>query len=192
MNLAILHLSDIHLKKGTNAILAKFGAMRGVIEAHAGDIDACLVAFSGDIAFSGKPAEYAVADDLFKTLAKALAECGVKYHVCCIPGNHDCDFEKADKTRELVLKGVLEDNGASIDDSVLSSCFKVQHSFFQFLERQSGFNAPKSADRLAYSYSFEQDGTKIRVNCINTAWISQLPGTTVGATISDKLPPADA
>jgi len=57
MKVAILQLSDIHLKKGNNPILAKFPAIRGVIEAHSADLDACILVFSGDIAFSGKQAE---------------------------------------------------------------------------------------------------------------------------------------
>jgi hypothetical protein len=53
MNLLILHLSDIHLKREANAVIGKVNGLRGVIEAHAANIDACVIAISGDIAYSG-------------------------------------------------------------------------------------------------------------------------------------------
>jgi 3',5'-cyclic AMP phosphodiesterase CpdA len=105
MKIAILHLSDIHLKKSNNPVVAKFPAIRGVIEAHSADLDACAVVFSGDIAFSGKKAEYAIADDFIKQLRDMFSEMNMRFHLCFLPGNHDCDFEKADKARELVLQG---------------------------------------------------------------------------------------
>src|SRR6266702_3888316 len=105
MNLLILHLSDIHLKKETNAIIPKLDGLRGVIEAHAANVDACLIAISGDVAYSGKDAEYAIATKLFDDLRSACAQCGLTSYLCCIPGNHDCDFDKADRTREIVIRG---------------------------------------------------------------------------------------
>jgi 3',5'-cyclic AMP phosphodiesterase CpdA len=105
MNLAILQLSDIHLKKESNAVVAKLSGIRGVIEAHAANLDACVIAVSGDIAYSGKDAEYTVATHLLDSLRSACNDCNLISYVCCIPGNHDCDFDKADRTREIVIKG---------------------------------------------------------------------------------------
>ncbi len=174
MKVAILHLSDVHLKKGDNPVIAKFPAIRGVIEAHSADLDACVVVFSGDIAFSGKPAEYAVADDLIKQLRAMFSEMKMRFHLCFLPGNHDCDFEKADKTRELVLQGLLAGDADNIDESIVESCVRVQDTFFNFLGRQNGGDASKSCyDRLAYSSDFEVGGTRIRLNFFNTAWMSK-------------------
>ena len=61
VKIGILHLSDIHLKADQNAVVAKVDGLRGVLEAHRADLEACVVVFSGDVAFSGKRLEYAAA-----------------------------------------------------------------------------------------------------------------------------------
>ena len=103
MNLLVLHLSDIHLRKEANAVIPRVKGLRGVIEAHAPNADASIIAVSGDVAYSGKAAEYAIAAQLLDGLRSACAECGITSYLCCIPGNHDCDFDKADRTREIVI-----------------------------------------------------------------------------------------
>jgi hypothetical protein len=173
MNLLILHLSDIHLKKENNFVAPKLDGLRGVIEAHAANVDACMIAISGDVAYSGKKGEYAIAAQLFDHVRSACTQCALTGYLCCIPGNHDCDFEQADRTRELVIAGVLSDNGKNIDESIVAACSKVQDNFFDFLHRQTGFTSKSPIHRLAYAQDFDHDGVKIRINCINTAWISQ-------------------
>jgi calcineurin-like phosphoesterase family protein len=175
VKLAILHLSDIHLKSGRNAILSKFPSIRGVLEAHRADLDACVAIVSGDIAFSGKDAEYIVADTLVTILKDAFRDVSLKPYFYIVPGNHDCDFTKADKARELVLQGVLEGDEKDVDDSVLESCLRVQEGFFKFLARHSTQRSATASDKMAYNGEVEVDGRKIRINCFNTAWISKDP-----------------
>jgi len=175
LNLLVLHLSDIHLKKEANAIIPKLDGLRGVIEAHAANVDVCIIALSGDVSYSGKDAEYAIAAQVLDRLRSACTECGLKSYLCCIPGNHDCDFDKADRTREIVIRGILNEQGKNIDGSVVNSCVKIQDAFFAFLKEQTSCDLTRPLERLAYTQEFDHKGTKIRINCINTAWISQLP-----------------
>jgi len=173
VKLRILHLSDIHLKSGHNAIMGKLPGIRGVLEAH--DLDACLLTLSGDIAFSGKRLEYAIAAEMAGALKTAFEKLQLANGICYLPGNHDCNFEKADKTRELVVQGVVGSGGKDVDESMLDSCLRVQDEFFDFLSEQSGYVAKNAYQRLSYHYDFTFDGTKVRVNCFNTAWVSQKP-----------------
>src|SRR5438874_12357375 len=126
MKLLILHLSDIHLKKEKNSVAAKLDGLRGVIEAHAANVEACVIAISGDVAYSGNQGEYLIAAQLFDGVRSACTQCELTSYLCCIPGNHDCDFEQADRTRELVINGVLSDDGKNIDESIVAACSKVQ------------------------------------------------------------------
>jgi predicted MPP superfamily phosphohydrolase len=174
MNLLILHLSDIHLKKEGNAVIAKVNGLRGVIEAHAANVDACVIAISGDIAYSGKDTEYAIAAQLLEGVRSACAECSLTNYVCCIPGNHDCDFDKADRTREIVIRGILDEHGKNVDESVVGSCIKIQDAFFDFLKSETSSNPTRPLDRLAYVPKLEQKEKKIGNNSINSACIDKL------------------
>jgi predicted MPP superfamily phosphohydrolase len=175
VKLGILHLSDIHIKSDGNAIIGKLPGIRGVLEAQNSDLDACLVILSGDITFSGNRAEYAVAAEIQRMLESAFKELQLANGICYLPGNHDCNFEKADRTRELVLQGVVGSSGKNLDASMVDSCLRVQDEFFDFLAEQSRDVSKTGHDRLSYHHDFTFDGTKVRVNCFNTAWVSQKP-----------------
>ena len=73
MKIAILHLSDIHFRREreSNSIFERTeqiaAAFRGLSEPR---IDACFVAVTGDIAYSGNSQEYSVALDFFRHCGK--------------------------------------------------------------------------------------------------------------------------
>jgi tetratricopeptide (TPR) repeat protein/predicted phosphodiesterase len=87
-----LHVSDFHIREGDpydrnvvlNALVASVRRLREN-EGRAPD----LIFATGDIAFSGKPAEYEMATRFFDELLDAA---GVeREHLFVIPGNHDVD-----------------------------------------------------------------------------------------------------
>jgi predicted phosphodiesterase len=86
-----LHLSDFHIRGGDpydrdvvlRALIKSVGDFR-----ERGRIPDLIFA-TGDIAFSGKPTEYAIATTFFDDLLKAARL--DKRHLYIIPGNHDVD-----------------------------------------------------------------------------------------------------
>jgi tetratricopeptide (TPR) repeat protein/predicted phosphodiesterase len=85
-----LHISDTHLKAGdqydTHVVLsALVQSVRRVREADGPTPH--IVFFTGDVAFSGQPAEYEAATEFFDALLDAL-ELG-RERLFIIPGNHD-------------------------------------------------------------------------------------------------------
>jgi 3',5'-cyclic AMP phosphodiesterase CpdA len=63
MRIGIVHVSDIHLRAGNNPISSRVGAINAAIRGVAQDISDLLLIVTGDIAYSGKQEEYAVATD---------------------------------------------------------------------------------------------------------------------------------
>ncbi len=95
----ILHLSDFHFKKDMKFDHSQ--TQRALIEflnRYESDIDG--IAITGDVAFSGQKAEYAIASDFFDKLlevSKVKSDC-----VAICPGNHDVDRNKVqDLSRTL-------------------------------------------------------------------------------------------
>ena len=100
-DIVIVHLSDIHFRHpicATNRDPDKPFRTRLIQDARQrvqaiGHVDAILV--GGDIAFAGKPEEYAVALSWLYELADA---CGCRHtRIYVVPGNHDID-------RDIILE----------------------------------------------------------------------------------------
>src|SRR5262245_30372683 len=114
----ILHLSDIHFKvsKGWDSepvlrTLASF--VKTEVEAG---LAPDLVVFSGDLAFSGKADEYALARDwLENRLWPALPDGLPRDRLLLVPGNHDVDRSKVSRGVRSMQDGLLE---ARIQDDI--------------------------------------------------------------------------
>lgn len=104
--LTFLHLSDIHFNKGTDGVYDSPDAdLRNEIELDiqlqkkqlGGRIDYILV--TGDIAFSGKRAEF---DHAQRWLQKLCGICGCQGDAVFVtPGNHDAERAEVDKSKSL-------------------------------------------------------------------------------------------
>src|SRR5713101_2024250 len=110
MKSLLLHLSDIHFRTQSNPILEKLPAIVAATRTHAAGINACIIAASGDIAFSGKEDEYKEAEIFFVSLRTSLQGVlpDIPIHWAFIPGNHDCDHSKATSMRRIILKSTPE------------------------------------------------------------------------------------
>ncbi|MBI3395169.1 MAG: metallophosphoesterase, partial [Spirochaetia bacterium] len=104
MTIGLLHLSDIHFKgDGSSPISGRDGVIAGTLAAAEPDCGAYVVLISGDLAFSGKPQEYAEAEQFLNRLRTALSQLNAQPSVqmVAIPGNHDCNFEHNSETRKM-------------------------------------------------------------------------------------------
>ena len=96
MALSWLHISDAHFKSGDQydrdvVLAALVRAVRGFQEQQGRRPD--LVFFTGDVAHSGKPAEYDAASRFFEALLDAVGLGRDRLFV--IAGNHDVDRDRA-------------------------------------------------------------------------------------------------
>lgn len=137
MKLAILHLSDLHIEKGNYQWLLKKAEQ--IVPAVWNDFSDCgkiIIVVSGDIANAGTEEEYGYAKGFFRELLKQFAKRGLnnkelENKIICVPGNHDCNYEKDTAARQLLL-GSLRTNAAAIDNSVYQIISDVQTEYAAF------------------------------------------------------------
>lgn len=179
MNMLILQLSDMHFRETSNVLSGRAVALSKAIQSITEDSQFCLIAVTGDIAFSGQKSEYCVAQAFFKELREKIAASNEKIIIeeVYIPGNHDCDFSSPATIRNMVLKNILQDKTTFNSNNIelIDACLTVQKNFFSFLIEQEKSSAEFVGNAaLYYTKSYNHFDRHIRVNCFNTAWMSTL------------------
>ena len=128
-----LHISDIHMRPrdawSQDVVLR---AMCEDVERQRADLAIDFVLVSGDLAYSGKPEEYALVSQFFDALA-AAAHIQTD-RIFCIPGNHDIDRDR----QKLCFRGAR----ASLQDPSSADAFlasPIADDFQTLLQRQNGY-----------------------------------------------------
>lgn len=169
MNIAIVHLTDLHFTAKTNLTIKIEPFCRAAIKDLRG-IEHVFVVISGDIAFSGKEEEYQSAKSFISTIKQLLhAELPrIKINFVITPGNHDCNFDFDVQLRKNAIQSV---NYLSLgdDSSVIDQCLIVQKDFWEFY---SDFYVVPN-DKMFYQITEDVDGRTVAFHCINTAWMSK-------------------
>lgn len=137
MKLAILHLSDLHISKDNADWLKKKACQ--IVPAVWNDFSDCgkiIIVVSGDIADTGTEEEYGYAKDFFRSLLREFAVRGLRNvelenKIICVPGNHDCNYEKADMARIMLLGG-MRSNPSAVEKSVYEIISAVQNDYRAF------------------------------------------------------------
>ena len=179
MKLAILHLSDIHFRgegesnpvfERTKQIAAAF---RGLSEPQ---IAACVVAITGDIAYSGTVQEYGVALDFFSALREEMAEFSIDFDkFVFVPGNHDCELSQPNSIRQALIRDTIRGSGnfADINREMASKCMEVQEEYFRFTSLFTG-NQLTETPQLYNEHFLSVTDKTVVFRCFNTAWMSEL------------------
>lgn len=182
MRVLVLQLSDVHFRASDNMILSRVDAIKRAVQGADPRFDACLIAMTGDVAWSGQPQEYKAAHAFFDQLHKALVSIcpGLQVEEVFIPGNHDCVLPDNKISSRRLIVDHLAKNPPTFDqhdDALIQDCLEVQNSFFQFLaERPSGAKYPLAnviPDCLYYPIDVIVADRRIRFCCYNSAWMSQ-------------------
>lgn len=166
MKILFLHLSDMHIKTKGAASELHISKMLDSLR-EMGHFDRMVMIFSGDIAFSGSEAEYAVGSGIITTIFREIKRKKIYkglIDILCVPGNHDIAYgENPRKVAELqeVYKNYLY-------KSYLAEELGRQESFFKFSSKNRCFLTPALFDRKFLTY----DGYKIEINMINSAVFS--------------------
>jgi len=174
--LAVVHLSDIHIHGARDQCLDATSQIAAAVYELVRGADECLVAITGDVAFSGSEAEYKVAtEQLLTPILSALErETNKKVYVSIAPGNHDCVLKPVDDVRETLIAAIIETPSKATSEAMVTACVAVQKNFFEFAERHA-YPAPKFASKLFWQQSLTVAGKEVLVTNLNAAWMSRLP-----------------
>ncbi|WP_288363814.1 metallophosphoesterase [uncultured Spongiibacter sp.] len=176
MKLTIVHMSDIHIKDQNDQVLARSKEISSELYQFLPWSTHFIIVVSGDIAYSGKKAEYRLANDFFLKIKRNLEQ-EAKAKICVdfifSPGNHDCNHEKSTSVRNAVLNQIDTQGVGIIDDDLVGQCVSVQGEFFEFRDDLT-CSEPESNDHLATTYVIKSDDSSVVFNCLNVSWASRL------------------
>lgn len=175
MKVAILHLSDLHIDKDNSQWLLKKAEQ--IVPAVWNDFSDCgkiIIVVSGDIANTGSEEEYGFAKDFFRTLLRTFASRGMvnkelENKIICVPGNHDCNYEKDNAARQMLL-GSLRTQASSIDNSVYQIITVVQTEYAAFAK--DIMLAKEFTLGINNNISIKAGDKTILFRLYNTAWMS--------------------
>lgn len=174
MTVAILHLSDIHIKSDSDPILLKAKDIASCIFKSLPTASHVVIVVSGDIAYSGKPEQYALAEIFLEEIKKNIQEESDKDIIFILtPGNHDCDFSKNNSVRDILISTLENQEYKSLDDNFIQTCTSIQEDFFKFRESIEKGQKTKG-DNLWRTTEIEVDGKKLVFDSLNISWVSRL------------------
>lgn len=178
MEVAILQLSDIHLRSARDSVLERAPKICGALHSAVPFATACVVLLSGDVAYSGKQAEYEIATSFFEQLRAELTALPMlqSVHFVSVPGNHDCDFEDESDLREFLLQDVqaLYASGIKADSDKARILLGVQNNFFQLEAKLGGYKELAPESRIAWGRLLSFGNFQLKFQCFNTAWLSRV------------------
>jgi DNA repair exonuclease SbcCD nuclease subunit len=177
MQIALIHLSDIHIKSAVDPVLSRADSIRGALHKAAPNAKACLIVISGDVAFSGLAGQYDLAVDFLNDLRTELLRLPTitKIEFVVVPGNHDCDFMNESDIRQFLLRDTLtlfESDIQPASDRV-QALVAIQKHFFAFEAKLAQSKELSFAERLSWARIFKFENYSIHCNCFNTAWLSR-------------------
>lgn len=173
MKLNLVHLTDIHIKKSDDPILAHPKEIGNAISTITKGATSVVALISGDVAFSGQASQYKLAQDFFSEISDVvLNETGIEMRFLTCPGNHDSDFSEKDTVREIVLKSLRRGDATLEDVEVQDTLTKNQEAFFDFKRRLE--NVESDVDKI-WHRTYQSVGEKtVRFDLINVASCSSI------------------
>jgi hypothetical protein len=174
MQVAILHLSDFHIKDERDVYVALSEKISTSIktEVDSNSISHVFVVCTGDIAYSGTQEQYEIAMSFFNDLRSSVLNLNpsIELDFICCPGNHDCDF-KEEGIRGYLLPKVKDDGIGNVTDDVREACFSHQNRYFDFQSKLEGSDVE---NRLFWRKSYKLSEKVINFTQVNTAWCSTI------------------
>lgn len=174
--ITVVHISDIHVKSAQDKTLDFFEHLPHAICREVVESELVLILVSGDLAFAGTEAEYVAIESAFSKLESTLAErlkTPIKWIL--VPGNHDGTFKDAQKSRALVIAGILKEGSGSIDESVIETCIAPQQHYFSLAEKFCSAQDYLFKDKLLGVKGFKVGEKTIQFWELNASWMSRVP-----------------
>lgn len=172
----VLHLSDFHFRDSTSwdasTVLGRLSVdvARLVRNGLAPDI----IVLTGDIAYSGKRAEYDLARTWITT--ELLPAAGLEAdRLVIVPGNHDVDRSRVDFMAQQVARGIREERNQQrvtevLDGEARGLLLRRLDEFLAFVNDLGAAGAPLV--RPWYQAIFEIEGMTLHCAALASAWLS--------------------
>lgn len=172
----ILHLTDLHAKESTQwSSIPILAEAKKLICEEAKDINVDAVAFTGDIAFSGKESEYKIAAEWLSDLCFDSSGLNISpSSLLIVPGNHDVD-----RSNRGPVASAIEDSLASaksqddisrfLQDKDSREILRKRFEHFEAFGRNITQNTTYSI--LPWARDFKVGKRRVRFEGLNSAWV---------------------
>ncbi len=182
MKIAILHLSDLHIQD--QSVLSRIDCLVKAVEYDIKQITHMYLVLSGDIVNSGRKIEFDFAKTFVLQMVEKLKEkwpiLNVKFIM--VPGNHDCCFDDAKKTRKSILADCRTDTME--EEDYFNDAMAVQYNFWNFVNELTEF---QERNKVSYKYEFQpRIDFKLSFHCYNTSWLTEIPEKQGSLTIPEN------
>jgi 3',5'-cyclic AMP phosphodiesterase CpdA len=173
-----LHLSDFHFRAGAqhvwNENIVLDALLDDVRSRMAGDgLRPDFVVVSGDLAFSGQPAEYDLAGKFFDELLQAT---GLgKERLFLVPGNHDVDRRAISRGAQAVTDALDARDAANAILSTPGDRQLVLARFQGYAAFVNGYLAghlPFNDEGYYYVKTLDLAGQRLALLGLNSAWVA--------------------
>ena len=174
MKMLIVHLSDLHFKEEINSISQKKEQIIKAFQNEIMDIKYVFIVITGDIAFSGKEAEYKQAKQFLDNMIDKIIAIynNIKIQFVIIPGNHDCDFSIKPEIRKTIIDKILKEE--YVNEEFINQCCEVQSNYFSFTNLFEYEGDAIYSDKLIKIIKYILEDYSIIFTCYNTSWTSML------------------
>lgn len=170
-----LHLSDLHFRESRaydEQIVLK-ELLHDIVERiEEDDLHPDFIAITGDLAFSGKVAEYTLVRRFFDDLLAATELSRDRLFV--VPGNHDVDRNLVTNGAKTMTNALLDRNSTNsllttpADRQLIMARYKA---YAGFVSSYFGKNLTFNEKQYFYIHSLNWTGPQVNLLGLNSAWV---------------------
>lgn len=173
----VLHLSDFHFRANTtwdaSTVLGRLSVDIGRLVLQEG-LAPDLIVLTGDVAYSGKAAEYDLARAWITKELLPAARLGSD-RLVLVPGNHDADRSRVDFAVQQIGKGIRDERNQQRITEVLDGpaggmLLLRLEAFMSFVNDLGAAGAPLV--RPWYQAIFELEGITLHCAALASSWLS--------------------
>lgn len=171
----LIQLSDIHFLELDDAVLNRTAEIAAAVQPLLPLATRVILIVTGDIAQSGKTAEYELAKGFIRAIATDIgSRHGQAPEIITVPGNHDADFDSPRaRVRTRVLQTLKAEPASSIELEDVEECVSIFGAYEAFAEDiESGTAVAQSP--IWRTFTVDVGGNALQVHCVNNAWSCEM------------------
>lgn len=171
----LIQLSDIHFLRTGDAVLKRTAEIAAALQPMLPLATRVIIAVTGDIAQSGKAAEYELAKGFINTIAADIKiRHGEAPEIITVPGNHDADFDSPRaRVRTRVLKTLSTETASSIELEDVEECVSIFDAYEAFAKDIETSNAVTHSP-IWRTITIGVGSNLLQVHCVNNAWSCEI------------------
>lgn len=173
-----LHISDFHCKEGiqwSQDIVLK-SLLDDIEQKYSNRLSPDLIFITGDISFSGKKAEFGIAQSFIKKLSEITKV--KKDNIFFVPGNHDVDRDEEEDAvvgARLATKSLPELDRLCSNPKRLKTLYNRQKNYREFVNTNRSVEI-YSDDSSDHNIKIELKSIKIKILLLDSAWLAHNDG----------------